>query len=292
MNLSLVLLISMSAFTFTSNYYPKALSTMDSESMIITSHGATLPAILLRHHTECVAASCLNIRFNLVLGHGLGAKNPGHKDHTSDDWLPIVTQGAATHVQSILLYTARGHKGTSGWENTADSDPELFTWKRLAADMLAAADSIESTEVLVGGSSMGSATALYATLQQPSRVKGLIMIRPPAAWEQRRKRRTHLLGSAANCHQRNPEERHYLVLKATAYSDLPSLDDPCYATVTCPVLILAVRGDDAHPLSTARGLHEVLPHSQLEISQDMAEASHTWPAIVARFIESINRSHA
>ena len=49
------------------------------------------------------------------------------------------------------------------------------------------------------------------------------------------------------------EERNYLVLRGTAYSDFPPQGDAEYRKVRCPVLILTVEGDASHPDSTARG---------------------------------------
>lgn len=38
---------------------------------------------------------------------------------------------------------------------------------------------------IAGGASMGASTALYAALQAPQRVKGLIPVSPPTAWHRR-----------------------------------------------------------------------------------------------------------
>ena len=50
--------------------------------------------------------------------------------------------------------------------------------------------------VIVGGSSMGSASALYASIQEPSLVSGLILMRPPTAWEERLNRKPQLMQAA------------------------------------------------------------------------------------------------
>ena len=48
-------------------------------------------------------------------------------------------------------------------------------------------------------------------------------------------------------------EMNYLCLRGTAFSDLPPIDSPLYYKVRCPVLILTVEGDKAHPVKTANG---------------------------------------
>ena len=50
--------------------------------------------------------------------------------------------------------------------------------------------------VILGGSSMGSASALYAAIQEPSLVSGLILMRPPTAWEERLMRKPQLMQAA------------------------------------------------------------------------------------------------
>jgi hypothetical protein len=86
--------------------------------------------------------------------------------------------------------------------------------------------------------SIDPATALYATLQQQSGEKTLIMIRSPAASEQRRQRRTRLLlGSGDdNCYQRYPEERHYLDSLRISIETMPN-------QLSCKKVTSAVKRD-------------------------------------------------
>lgn len=226
---------------------------------------------------------------NLLLLHGLGAKNPKIKDHTTDDWTRLVAHVAFPHTSSVTFFASRGHRGTAGWEATAESDIDQFTWSRLSRDMLQVADVVSTTgKVIMGGSSMGSATALYAALHNPGRVAGLIIVRPPTAWEERRARRIHLLSSANKCQKMNePGERYHFVLQGTANSDFPPLSDPVFSSVLCPVLILAIENDDSHPLSTATQLRNVLPSAELVISADLQAAWQEWPEKIVNFIEKV-----
>lgn len=228
-------------------------------------------------------------RPNLILLHGLGAKNPKLKDHTTDEWTRLVAHAAFPHVASVTFFASRGHRGTTGWESTAESDIEQFTWDRLSRDMLQVGDAVTKTgKVVMGGSSMGSATSLYAALHHPERVAGLVLVRPPTAWEERKARRMHLLSSAKKCQEMNDhDEKYHFVLRGTANSDFPPIGDVAFSSVLCPVLILAVENDDSHPLSTATQLHASLVNSELVVSANLQAASQEWPDRIARFIERI-----
>lgn len=166
---------------------------------------------------------------------------------------------------------------------------EQFQWKSLGSDMLAVAEYAGLNAFVAAGSSMGSATSLYAAIENPAKVKGLIMIRPPTAWDSRRSRRENLLKSAEKCKEKHPDELNYLVLRGTAYSDLPPKESThVYESVKCPVLILAVKGDDAHPLSTAYELSKQLKQSVLHIAENETAASKQWPAIISNFLIELN----
>ena len=81
---------------------------------------------------------------------------------------------------------------------------------------------------------------------------------------------------------------HHLVLLGAATADLPPLEDlEAYARVQCPVLILAVRGDGAHPEISATSIAERLSDAELRFADNFEEAASTWPNIVKRFIEKI-----
>ena len=131
---------------------------------------------------------------------GLGPKNPKDKSHTNDKWVSLVrdvaktlTTTIGTNARACIAYTARGHGKSHGWEDSAATNPTQFTWQSLSTDMIALADYYEIPRFIASGSSMGSATALYAAIQQPERIAGVVMIRPPTAWKERRARRKFLL---------------------------------------------------------------------------------------------------
>lgn len=135
----------------------------------------------------------------LVAAHGLGSVNPASKSHLNDEWVDLLLNSSQSVGMPALSYTARGHGGSFGWESSAETDPSQFTWENLSYDMRDVCDYFEMKSCVVSGSSMGSATALFAAVHFPEKVSGLIMIRPPTAWEDRLHRRKNLLSSAKKC---------------------------------------------------------------------------------------------
>ena len=109
----------------------------------------------------------------LVWGHGLS----GSRAH--DDALGLIDFGAFV-AWRVLRYDARGH-GHSGLTD----DPADYSWASLAADQLALADRLDIESYVAGGASMGCGTALHAAAQAPDRVRGLLLVIPPTAWETR-----------------------------------------------------------------------------------------------------------
>lgn len=230
-------------------------------------------------------------RVGIIMGHGLAERS-----HDSDDWTPLLIPGAilsSAPVSSITYYTARGHGATEGWQDSTDTDPDQFMWPRLAEDMVGIANTMGYEQCVFGGESMGSSTAFFAALQHPDRVKGIIMMRPPTAWETRAFQRDHLERKAKQFEE-SPSPRFparfHKVLRATAKADYPPVTGPgseIYATFPCPVLILAVRNDPVHPESTSIILDELLPKSELYIVDDHSQAVSTWPGIIKEFLGRI-----
>ena len=133
----------------------------------------------------------------------------------------------------------------------------------------------------------GAAASLFAAIKFPERVKGLIMIRPPTAWEERKERRRSLMEVADKCKVKNAEsDKGYLVLQGATFSDLPhpDTDKSMYSGIKCPVLILTVKGDATHPLSTAYALTRALPQATLHVAETKELAFSAWPSIIARFM--------
>jgi len=233
----------------------------------------------------------------ILIGHGLGPKNPKEKNHLNDKYVDMALNAInerdkVKNISSQIItitYTARGHGDSTGWESTAASNPDQFTWIKLADDMVSLASKFHLSKFIACGSSMGSATSLYAAINYPERVHAIIMMRPPTAWNDRLMRRKTLLSSANKCQEASKEgELHHLVIRGTAYSDLPSLEDiEAYGKIKCPLLILTVEGDDSHPVSTAEAIKSMVPHAELYIAENDKKATKTWPNLIKTFVEKV-----
>src|SRR5688572_18744832 len=80
----------------------------------------------------------------------------------------------------LVRYDARGHG-----QSQASQKPDDYHWRNLGQDMLAVADAVDARYFIAGGFAMGCATALYAALEAPARIQGLVLAIPPTAWEKR-----------------------------------------------------------------------------------------------------------
>ena len=283
---------------------------------ISLSTGIVVPALYNAHSSSL---------YTVVLAHGLGSSDPRNRNHSSDKWVTLIKNAAVVDA-SVISYTARGHGESTGWESTAEDQPSQFTWVELGKDMNAVADFFSLGKYIAGGSSMGSATSLYAAIQNPGRISGLILIRPPTAWEVRKARRKFLLKAADRLKQEletktvapmegkidvnavsNPGDNarsqdvqstaacgqsvrsyHHHVLRGAADADLPAQDSELYNRIKhIPTLILTIEGDAAHPVSTAEVLHALLPSSALHVAPDIKTAAQDWPTLIGSFINKI-----
>jgi pimeloyl-ACP methyl ester carboxylesterase len=216
----------------------------------------------------------------------------------------------------VVRYDARGHGNSDGSYNPSD-----YCWDRMAADMLAVGTSVATAggfaRFLVGGISMGAATALQAAVQQPEQVAGLVLVLPPTAWGTRPRqsaiyrrlaRVSGLFGAAPyrlldllpipmREDGRSQLTLHTMrglatanplhvqaALGGAARSDMP--DQVLLRQLQVPALILAWEGDAAHPVSTATELAATLPDVHgLVISQpdDISE----WESVLVEFVKHI-----
>lgn len=79
----------------------------------------------------------------------------------------------------ILASDARGH-GRTALIDPGEPDGPSEEWEVFAADTLAITDAMDATTPwLLAGHSMGGSASLLATVMQPGRVAGLVLIDPP-----------------------------------------------------------------------------------------------------------------
>lgn len=219
----------------------------------------------------------------------------------------------ATSVQ-LVRYDARGHGVSQGsFEN------EDYLWHSLALDMIGLADNIGAKQFIVGGTSMGCATALFVMLMVPHRVKALILANPPAVWDERSAKAEKykmfanlaelegLTGLLKKLKERplpkifaqelpemaNIKFRHFANLNenviphiyhGTALSDFPPRNQ--LRQIKIPTLVFAWTDDSDHPTSTAIELNDLIKGSMLNIAHNLKDI-YKWPSVIHDFIKSL-----
>jgi len=213
----------------------------------------------------------------------------------------------------VVRWDARGHG-----RSDSTHDPEDYRWEELAADLWALADRLEVERAVVGGVSMGAATALHAAVAAPSRVRGLVLMAPPTAWGSRARQARFYRGMArvvgaiglgpisrlgdlasravsneglaaiqrtVTQNMRRADARSVqLTLRGAALSDLPELER--VGTLDVPTLILAWKQDPSHPLSTSEALVERMPKASLHVAESFDDI-RSWSACVRAFVASL-----
>jgi 3-oxoadipate enol-lactonase len=232
--------------------------------------------------------------------HGLlGSRAQEDRDGLFD-WRPVVEQR-----WRWVRYDARGHGESAGTNNVA-----AYSWPELGRDLLGLADTLGISRFAAGGASMGCATVIEAALAAPDRIDRMVLVTPPAAWENHAIQAEHYRANAAYLRSQGDEEGmaalevgtrppiltgssnvpatpdvqpEWLpaVLRGAAASDLPP--PPQVAQLMQPTLILAWDTDGAHPLSTAERLAEVLPRADLHVARTYRQIQE-WPHLVSVFM--------
>jgi 3-oxoadipate enol-lactonase len=235
--------------------------------------------------------------------HGMTGSQALDDETGPIDWVRV---GCSNRV---VRWDSRGH-GQSGYTRQAIE----FAWSNLACDILEIADKMGITQFTLGGASMGCGAAIHTAVQAPERIKGLVLMIPPTAWETRQPIReayplaADLLeqkGLAALLDSRIPPttfwgihtdviyQRHLktldpqalaLIHRGASLSDLPPRQ--AVAVIHEPTLILAMDDDPGHPLSTAQILHELIAGSRLKVACSV-EDMLTWTDQVIDFLKTI-----
>ncbi|MDJ0864550.1 MAG: alpha/beta hydrolase [Myxococcota bacterium] len=237
-------------------------------------------------------------------GHGLLGSMEQEDDAALFDF------GEMAAGRRLLRFDARGHG-----RSEATLAPDDYRWPSLARDLLGLADALGLDRAVLGGVSMGAATALHAALAASGRAAALVLAGPPTAWSTRpRQARLYRvsagmvgalglapfrgLAGLAGLGASNPTlaamQRSVMrslrradaraveaALRGAARSDLP--DPERLRRLEVPALILAWSGDRTHPVSTAERLAELLPDAALHVARDAAELGR-WATLVQRFL--------
>lgn len=214
----------------------------------------------------------------------------------------------------VIRYDARGHGGSA-----AGRDDAANRWESLGADLLELADALGIERFVAAGASMGVAASLHAALLAPERIEALLLLIPPTAWESRppqaalyhamagildEKGRDALAAVVEETLRAQPvtpgfepaEEALFEalrgwdppalghLLRGAAESDLPAPER--LAEIEAAALIVAVRDDPGHPLSTAEVLAERMPSAELRVVESLAEVEEIGAAAI-RFLAEV-----
>lgn len=226
----------------------------------------------------------------LVWCHGLGPTDPRAMSGRSCESFPAIS--AAVNAEgsrfSAVLYDARGHGSSSGWEPMAGCIQQ-FHWRNLAFDMLSVASHFRHLPArtprgaLLGGFSMGASTALWAAHLCPTLVRGLVLFSVTTAWEIRAARRSYLLKCVEKLEGSDPAAAE--VVRGAAYTDLPQLEDLAVSKLQMPVLLCAARDDKTHPAEVAERLKTVLPTAELLVMDTKEELNKAFPVHLCSWLQ-------
>lgn len=217
----------------------------------------------------------------LIFAHGLTS----HLQVTRMELAPLADR------YRLILFDQRGH-GAS----TPITDPALYDPQRMADDIGAVLDSLDIERAIVGGESMGAATALTFALKHPNRVEQLLLT-APAFGDSANSERERLVQMSEDLARVGMEaflalaaERQRVefnwtpdliafvadmlsahdpaslatALKAVAHW-APFTDPSVVAQLARPVCIVAWEQDPLHPIELARCLAATLPDAKLRM---------------------------
>ncbi|MEF2976302.1 alpha/beta fold hydrolase [Subtercola sp. YIM 133946] len=241
-----------------------------------------------------------------INAHGLMSSRAAAIASGVGDFSAVGAAEAPGGHRRLVSFDARGHGESSGSTTAAD-----YEWPNLARDLLALADVFSPTRPVAGiGLSMGTGTLLHAVTHLPNRFDRLVLTAPPTAWQTRALQSrmydsmAHLFetGSAddiASALAASPVPPIFAdvpgyggrpdidlsllpaVLRGAGRSDLPAPE--AIAGIGQPTLILAWAADPGHPVSTAASLAELIPDSELVVSETSADV-RTWGRRAAAFL--------
>jgi pimeloyl-ACP methyl ester carboxylesterase len=227
----------------------------------------------------------------VVFGHGL----MGNIEQIDEN---APSLGALLSQMRLLTYDARGHGKSNGPEAV-----EGYTWETLGQDMATLVEEHEGVPAIVGGASMGAATALWVAIERPEIVRALVLMMPPplgnlpmrqdaekqaiqvlellsAAVQNYGVEKTGELARMLPGFAPTPEEadqRAQWLLRQNpltlAYAirgliSAPFHDPECYRQISVPTLVLAHEGDGLHPARAARLLGDTIPDCEVHIGAE------------------------
>jgi pimeloyl-ACP methyl ester carboxylesterase len=212
----------------------------------------------------------------------------------------------------VLLYDARGHGQSDG-----PTEPGGYTWETLGVDMVSLIEAHSSEPAIIGGASMGAATALWVAIEHPELVRGAVIVMPPplghrdmrgpdehqaieilsalgvaienfglettvatlGQWDGLGATDDERRARLAWIAGQNPETVLHVI---RGLLSAPFHDPDLYRSIETPLLVLAHEGDGLHPARAARLLAENAPNSRLVVAP---QAGHWQQNLAALFAE-------
>ncbi|HEV2368305.1 MAG TPA: alpha/beta fold hydrolase [Acidimicrobiales bacterium] len=245
-------------------------------------------------------------RLPLLWGHGLTSSRE------DEDRAGLFRWSAAG--RRVIRWDAPGHG-----RSAPARGPEILEWRELGRTMLSVADANGVGRFVAGGTSMGTATSLWAAVAAPERVAAMLLVVPPTGWDSRpaqaaiyredaelldREGVTALadrseelplppvfapvegqVRAARRASLLAADARNLAtVFRGAAASDLPAPEE--IAGLAMPTLILAWAGDPGHPVSTAERLAQLLPQARLEVGGDL-KSILGWSQVGSEWLEGL-----
>lgn len=129
---------------------------------------------------------------------------------------------------------------------------------------------------------MGAALAIWAAVECPRLVKGLVLHKVPQIWETRTARRLQLEKEAEGLRSQDPHRAAQLL--GASRADLPSRED--LRRLEVPVLIVGCRGDTTYPATCSEDLANVLgAFATLVIAENEAVFKDVFVEALASWLE-------
>lgn len=207
----------------------------------------------------------------------------------SDSVYSMVDFNRVSKIASVIRYDACGKSVTGD-----------YSWDGITNELFNLVNYYKFEPMILGGTSMGSGTAIHFAVRYPERVKALILVTPPPAWEKRNsvKALYNKIVSKAD-HSGNPEfmrklismnpdvpdffeqenpgtwdrllefrlgfERSYYpqIYRGGAASDFPAPEE--IEKIKVPTLIAAFPDDLNHPLEIAQTLNNLIAGSEMVV---------------------------
>jgi pimeloyl-ACP methyl ester carboxylesterase len=221
----------------------------------------------------------------VIFAHGLTS----NRHRTIEQLAPLVRD------YMVIAFDQRGH-----CDSTPVTDAKLYDPHRMADDLAAILDSFGIDRAIVGGESMGAATALLFALRHPQRVDRLLLTGPafgdgPNPGRDDLKRGGRLIAEtgiegylsavtpewaamgmeeaaiAAWSAVQRTHDRASLAAACAAVADWVILPDlGVLAAFPAPVQLIAWEGDTVHALELARRMAAALPSARLHVEPALA----------------------